>query len=115
MVIGPSRFSFTRIEIRSVADDPTAIAASILRVHNKKAENETCRRAGLEFVAAEFSEQRLDTLMSEAVGLSGKQARAAVPQQPNKDEVEAANKPEPKGPIKRVAAGKKRGRVKESK
>ena len=71
-----------------VADDPAAIAASILRLHNKKAENETCRRVGLEFVAAEFSEQRLDTLMSEAVGLSGKQVGAVAPKQPTKVEVE---------------------------
>ena len=95
-----------------VADDPVAIAASILRLHNMKAENETCRRVGLEFVATEFSEQRLDTLMSEAVGLSGKQVSAAVARQPNK--VEADDKAEPKASPKRPAA-KKRGRVEESK
>ena len=55
-----------------VADDADAIAAAIVRLHSKKAENGRCGRAGLEFVAAEFSEARLDTLMSEAVGLTGR-------------------------------------------
>jgi hypothetical protein len=62
-----------------IADSPDAIVASILRLHSKKAENERCRRAGLEFVAAEFSDSRLDALLNEAVGLTGRKRLDAAP------------------------------------
>ena len=51
-----------------VADDPEGFTASIIRLHNSEAENEGCSREGLEFVDLEFSDSRLDTLMSEVVG-----------------------------------------------
>lgn len=54
-----------------VTDDPALLATSILRLHDDVGENERCSHAGLEFVATEFSESRLDGLMSQAVGLSG--------------------------------------------
>jgi O-antigen biosynthesis protein len=52
-----------------VADRAEAIAASIVRLHGDEVENERCRRAGLEFVAAEFSEERLDLLMQQVAGM----------------------------------------------
>jgi O-antigen biosynthesis protein len=55
-----------------VSDDPASIAESIVRIHNDKAANDLCSRAGLEFVAAEFSKERLDALLSEVVGPSEK-------------------------------------------
>jgi glycosyltransferase involved in cell wall biosynthesis len=79
-----------------VADDPDAIVASILRLHGKKAENERCRRAGLEFVAAEFSESRLDALLSEAVGLTGRRKLdATLPAPRNEGEERKMPRPKP--------------------
>jgi glycosyltransferase involved in cell wall biosynthesis len=54
-----------------VAENPDAIAASIVRLHSEKTENDRCRRAGLEFIKSEFSEQQLDVLMRQAAGLTG--------------------------------------------
>ncbi len=63
-----------------VADGPDAIAASIVRrLHSEQPENELCSRAGLEFVAADFSENRLDVLMSQALGLSGRRPTPVGP------------------------------------
>jgi hypothetical protein len=70
-----------------IADDPEAIAASILRLHNTEAENEKCRRAGLQFVTAEFSESRLDTLMGEALGLNKKKFEAQALERPDQEEI----------------------------
>jgi glycosyltransferase involved in cell wall biosynthesis len=62
-----------------IADDADAIAASVVRLHNKKTENERCRRAGLEFVKTEFSENRLDELMSDVVGLTRSKPGSETP------------------------------------
>ena len=75
-----------------VADDPDAIAASIVRLHNKKTENDRCSRAGLKFVAAEFSESRLDALMSEAVALTGRKPDSAKPDPRTKGNVNSKPK-----------------------
>lgn len=78
-----------------IADDPEAIAASILRLHNTKAENERCRRAGLQFITAEFSEGRLDTLMGEALGLNRKKPEAQAPEgKPSEAKPSEGNVPE---------------------
>ncbi len=53
----------------TIAPDAAGIAASILRLHNDEAFNESCRVAGLNYVSETLSEARLDSLMREAVGL----------------------------------------------
>ena len=52
-----------------VGADAAGLAAQILRLHNDEAYNEACRAAGLAFVAEALSEERLDALMREAIGL----------------------------------------------
>ena len=55
--------------LETVAPDAAGLAAAILRLHNDEAFNGACTQAGLAFVAEALSENRLDTLMREAVGL----------------------------------------------
>jgi glycosyltransferase involved in cell wall biosynthesis len=67
--IAAEGFEFPAALRSCVANDPEEIAASIVRLHSDEVENERCSQLGLELVAAEFSETRLDALMREAVGL----------------------------------------------
>jgi glycosyltransferase involved in cell wall biosynthesis len=52
-----------------VAPDAEAFARMILRLHEGPTVNAEAGQAGLEFVAAAFSEARLDTAMTEAIGV----------------------------------------------
>jgi glycosyltransferase involved in cell wall biosynthesis len=51
-----------------VAPDAQSFAAIILRLHRDEAVNAEASRAGLDFIAAAFSEGRLDAAMTEAIG-----------------------------------------------
>lgn len=63
-----------------VGGDTPEITALIHRLHSDEAANEACSRAGLEFVATQFSPARIDDLMQAAITpvppLSGDRARA---------------------------------------
>jgi O-antigen biosynthesis protein len=50
-----------------VAGDAQGIAQQIRRLHDDAAWNETCRNAGLDYIAASFSPARVDTLMSKVI------------------------------------------------
>jgi len=50
-----------------VADDTETIAASIYRLHSDKTAYLTCRAAGLDFIAASYSEESIDALIAKAV------------------------------------------------
>jgi tetratricopeptide (TPR) repeat protein len=50
-----------------VAESNEALAAAILRMHDDEAVNARCSRAGLDYIEAGFSEEKLDALMRRAV------------------------------------------------
>jgi glycosyltransferase involved in cell wall biosynthesis len=52
-----------------VARDASDIAANIVRLHEDAALNRTCREQGLSYVAAAFSEARINDLMRDVAGL----------------------------------------------
>ena len=52
-----------------VADGTAGIGTTIHRLHEDAALNETCRVAGLDYVAEQLSEERIDSLMRNALGL----------------------------------------------
>ena len=52
-----------------VATDAEGIAAAIHRLHGSKVANDSCRRAGLDYIKAVFSDDHLDAAMRRVVGL----------------------------------------------
>jgi autotransporter passenger strand-loop-strand repeat protein len=54
-----------------LAAEAEEIAAAICHLHTDETANETCSAAGLQYIAAEFSEQQLDTQMRRVVGERG--------------------------------------------
>ena len=55
-----------------VHDDAPGIASAIHRVHSDANLNASCSQAGLAYVGSELSEERLDGLMRQAIGLAAK-------------------------------------------
>ena len=51
-----------------IADGASALADAIHALHSNEAANNECARAGLDYIAAEFSEERLDVLMRHVIG-----------------------------------------------
>src|SRR5262245_15451670 len=74
-----------------VANDAAGIAAAIHRVHEDAALNETCRAAGLNYVAEQLSEERIDSLLREALCLprSRRRRRRTIPSSPGMSAPEA--------------------------
>jgi O-antigen biosynthesis protein len=50
-----------------IADGATALADTMRYLHDNEAANENCARAGIDYVAAEFSNERLDALMRQVI------------------------------------------------
>jgi glycosyltransferase involved in cell wall biosynthesis len=53
-----------------VGENAAAIAAIIRRLHDQKKANESCRKAALDYVAANFSAAQVDELLRPALGIS---------------------------------------------
>jgi len=53
-----------------IAESPATIAATLQRLHEDEALNAACRAAGLDYVATELSETRIDAQMRSVLGLS---------------------------------------------
>jgi glycosyltransferase involved in cell wall biosynthesis len=51
-----------------IADNATALADAVAHFHGNEAASEECARAGLDYIAAEFSDDRLDALLRQAIG-----------------------------------------------
>jgi glycosyltransferase involved in cell wall biosynthesis len=51
-----------------IADSATALADAVTYFHGDEAANAECARAGLDYIAAEFSDERLDALMQQVIG-----------------------------------------------
>ena len=51
-----------------IADGAGALADAIHALHSNEAANNECARAGLDYIATEFSEERLDALMRQVIG-----------------------------------------------
>ncbi len=62
-----------------VAESPTAIAATVCRLHEDEALNAACGAAGLDYVASHLSETRIDEEMRGALGLARNAAAKAPP------------------------------------
>jgi len=58
-----------------IGDGTAALAAAILRMHHSEAVNASCAQAGFSYVAANFTESRIDALMQQAVEPALKQWR----------------------------------------
>jgi glycosyltransferase involved in cell wall biosynthesis len=52
-----------------IAADAPGIAASVVRLHEDETLHQACREAALAYIAANFSERRLDTLMHDVAAL----------------------------------------------
>jgi glycosyltransferase involved in cell wall biosynthesis len=68
-----------------VSNDAAGLAVAMLRLHSTQREFERCRKAGLELIASQFSSERIDRLMADALG-------TALPKQ---TQVQAASEPAP--------------------
>ncbi len=52
-----------------IANDARALANFIIELHNNETANRDCTRAGIDYVSAECSEERIDYLMQQVIGL----------------------------------------------
>jgi glycosyltransferase involved in cell wall biosynthesis len=62
-----------------VADNAADIARAIHHLHEDAVLNDTCRAAGVDYVARQLSEENIDSLMRHALGLASLRSVARVP------------------------------------